>query len=146
MGGGNSYVTMGEFIGKAIEFEVESAEYYRDLGQQVDDPRTEKALRKMEEQERKHAATLRNHTVSDADDTRLQFGPSLSLNMPSTPKDRSVDSLLRHAVERERKSARLYEFASDLAGGDFKALLRSLADFERGHEEDLKLLMKRLQV
>jgi rubrerythrin len=145
MRGSESYVSMAEFVAKAIEFEVESAEFYRDLADRVENHDSVETLRELEKQERDHASTLRDYDLPEDDDSRLQFKPRLSLNMPPAPKKTDVGTLFKHAIERERKSARLYDFASDLAAGDFKQLLSSLADFERGHEEDLKRLRKTLR-
>ena len=140
----SSYVSISEFVNKAIEFEIESAEFYRDLAAKVSEPKSAEALREFEVQERAHASTLRSYSLPEDSGARLQFGPSLTLSMPPTPEDTGVESLFTLAIERERKSAKLYDYASDLAVGDFKQVLISLADFERGHEEDLKVLRANL--
>ena len=144
MSDSKTYLTMKQFLDKSITFEEESAEYYADLSAKVDDADGVKLLREIEKQERWHAETLKNYTVPEGDDSRLQFGPTLSASMPEKPRGEDVNTLLTHAIEREIKSARLYDFASDLATGAFKQLLQSLGDYERSHEQDLKLLNKRL--
>ena len=64
--------------------------------------------------------------------------------MPLAPGKQDVSSLFDYAIDREEKSAKLYEFASDFTSGPFKDLLSSLADFERGHMRDLKRLKRTL--
>ena len=140
---GKSYITMSEFIENAIEFEIESAEFYADLRSRVNNTEVKILLQNFEDQEKSHAETLKNYTVDESEDPRLQFGPTMSLNMPSAPEDKDIPSLFEYAIGREEKSARLYDFASDFAAAPFKDLLSSLAEFERGHKRDLKRLKQK---
>jgi rubrerythrin len=133
---------MTEFVDKAIAFEVDSAEFYRNLkGEDL----PEKALELVEAlaaQEESHAESLRGMSLDTDSDATLQFTPELRLSMPPEPKRRDLKSLFDVAIEREEKSARIYDFASDFASGKLKDLLVSLAEFEESHKRRLMLVRR----
>lgn len=140
--GSGSYVLMSEFVDRAIKFEEESAEFYRDLQKQEVGETALELLEALEEQETEHAASLRSFGFDRTNETRLQFPPALSLSMPAAPNLPTVNQLFDLAMEREEKSAKIYDYAADMTTGKFKELLDSLAEFERGHLRSLRLLKR----
>ena len=142
MGKSGTYVTMAEFIQKAVQFEIESAEFYHDLRSRDLPEEAAEVLEALENQERAHAESLQGMNVSEGSTLTLQFGPTLGLSMPPAPSEPTLSALFDVAIEREEKSARIYEYASDFARGKFKELLLSLAEFEESHKRKLKLVMR----
>ena len=138
----SSYVTMTEFVERAIAFEVESAQFYRSLQGEDLPAKAGELLEALESQEKSHADSLRGMSFDDSSNVTLQFAPELSLSMPPEPASRELKALFDVAIEREAKSSRIYEFASDFAKGKFKDLLVSLAEFEESHKRKLMLIKR----
>lgn len=136
---GKNFVTIEEFIHIAIQFEIDSAEFYRGMQEQVSNKNAREVLILLEKEERKHQQILREFPIKEEDkDAILQFPPSLSLSMPDVPSEISeVDEIIAVGVERERKSVEIYQKAADMVSGKFKELLTGLANFEKQHEEKL---------
>ena len=44
----------------------------------------------------------------------IQFAPELSLSMPSPPENPGFPEMLRLAIAREEKSARIYRIAAEM--------------------------------
>ena len=138
-GSSKSYVTMNEFIDIAIQFENESAAFYKELQNEEGLGEKEKELlKRLENEELDHAAGLKGFAFDRESEETIQFTPELEPTMPPAPKQNDLDSFFEVALEREKKSARIYEFASDFAVGKFKQFLVSLADFEKAHERYIR--------
>ena len=134
-GSSKSYVTMNEFIDIAIQFENESAAFYKELqNEETLGEKERELLMRLEQEEADHAAGLKGFGFDRNSEEIIQFTPELKLTMPPAPKHKDLDSLFELAIEREEKSVRIYEFASDFAVGKFKQFLVSLADFEKAHK------------
>jgi len=73
----------------------------------------------------------------------IQFAPELSLSMPSPPENPGFAEMLRLAIAREEKSARIYRVAAEMTVAGFRELLEGLAGFEEEHERRLRGLQKR---
>jgi rubrerythrin len=131
-----SYVDRKEFVEIAIRFEIDSADFYRDLQGSAADDQARELLRLLEGQERRHEQVLQGFkSKTDLSGGEiLQFTPDLSLSMPPAPRGKpGFRQLFELAIERERKSEEIYHAASAQVGGDMKALLEGLAAFEREH-------------
>ena len=141
----STYVTMKEFINLAIDFEHESAEYYARLWEKMAGDKEKKLCSELENEEISHADTLSLHHIDETSEARIQFTPELALSMPEIKTDADAQELITGAIAREEKSVQLYEYASDIAVGKFKALLKDLADFERAHIRKLNLIRMELK-
>lgn len=138
-----NFVTMKEFVEIAIDFEEASAAFYRNLMTHALDEKSIEVLGTLEKQEIEHADSLRGFGFDKLAGERLQFAPELTLSMPNAPDSESLADLFEIAVNREKKSVRIYEFTSDLVAGKFKDLLLSLAEFERAHLRYLQLIKRK---
>ena len=136
-----SYVTINEYLQLAVEFEIDSAAFYRDLQKTVEDENALTLLKLLEQQEIAHERMLRGYEITDDPDYILQFPPSLQLSMPLQTSDNpGFDEMLALAIEREQRAAEIYEKTAALVSGAFRDLLEGLGHFEREHEERLKSL------
>lgn len=136
-----NFVTIEEFLQLAISFEVQSAQFYRELQKTATADDAIELLRLLEQQEIEHEKVLRNYAIEEDLDSLLQFPPSLALSMPQlSSKAPDFDEMLSIAIEREKRSAAIYERAADMVSGDFGKLLTGLSLFERAHEEKLRSL------
>lgn len=139
--GQKNFLAMSEFIELAIQFEIESAEFYHTLLAKTGRKNVINLLKILAAQEMEHAQILKNYDYYKVSDSILQFGPSLSLSMPApTTEAPSFAELLTLAIARERTSGEIYQHAADLMSGEFKVLLNGLANFEREHEKKLQAL------
>jgi rubrerythrin len=133
-----TYLNMEQFMRLAIEFEVESAAFYRSmLGPELDGE-VQDLLQQLEVQEREHESVLRNYEADPRSPVMIQFAPELSLSMPSPPENPDFAAMLRLAIAREEKSARIYRVASEMTVAGFRELLEALAGFEEEHERRLR--------
>ena len=108
-----SYLYMEKFMRLAIEFEADSAGFYRSMQRPELDP------------------------------VVLQSAPELSLSMPDPSEKPDFRELLQVAIAREEKSARIYRMTADMTVGAFRQLLEGLAAFEEEHERKLRGLQQR---
>ena len=153
MSAAKSFVTMQEFMDLAIQFEVESAGFYRQMAatlidregasEAAADADVIELLAQLETQEREHERILRGFSVATDSETTLQFAPELALSMPSPPGNPGFDEMLEVAIEREHRSAEIYRAASTRTVGDFREMIGGLAGFEDEHEDRLKRLQAR---
>jgi rubrerythrin len=66
--------------------------------------------------------------------------------MPAIPsKDIGIFELLEIAMQREKKTAEIYENSASLISGDLHKLLGNLATFEHEHEDKLIALKSYLK-
>lgn len=139
----SSYLDAGGFIELAIRFERDSVRFYRDLGGRVGAEDARDLLRMLEGEEARHAAALEELESTAGFEGLIQFPPAIELSMPGPPgPDAGVDELIGLAIERERRSALIYEHAAGSVTGPFRELLEGLAAFEREHESRLQSLRK----
>lgn len=135
-----TYVDMRQFMELAIQFEVESAEFYARMGKAASEKSVQELLTTLKAQENDHARILKEYEAPKDSNIILQFAPELSLSMP-VPKDSpDFNEMLTVAIQRERASADIYRRASERTVGAFKELLEGLAVFEQEHEQKLKQL------
>jgi len=137
-----TYLNMEQFMRLAIEFEAESAAFYRSMQGPELQPEVRELLQLLESQEREHESILRNYDVDPRDPVMIQFAPELSLSMPSPPENPDFADMLRLAIAREEKSARIYRIAAEMTVAGFRELLEGLAGFEEEHERRLRGLKK----
>lgn len=141
-----TFVSVKELIEIAIDFEVDSAQFYREIQKRIADEKTLELLKLLEDQELEHERILRKFEIGPGPHAILQFAPSFSFAMPTLPKnDLSIFELLDIAIKREKKTAEIYENSANLVSGDLKKLLNGLATFEYDHEfklNDLKAYLK----
>lgn len=137
-----SYLTLGEVVEKSIEFELDSAGFYRDMRSSTREPRALELLEMLETQETGHAETLRSIPAkADLDAVFVQFPPDLVLAMPAAPPPGTgFSALLDLAIEREVRSAEIYRASGLTAPAPIRTLLQSLAEFELVHERSLREL------
>ncbi|MBN2354302.1 MAG: hypothetical protein JXD23_17160 [Spirochaetales bacterium] len=136
------YYSLSEIIHASIEFENDSANFYRAMKTRTADKNTLDLLSLLEEQELGHAAALGKISSHENLATAfIQFPPEIALAMPPAPTgELDFAGWLDLAIEREIRSAEIYESASRGAPAPVKTLLESLAEFERVHERGLKEL------
>jgi rubrerythrin len=137
-----TYLSMEQFMRLAIDFEAESAAFYRSMQGPELEAEARELLRQLEGQEREHEEILRGYQVDPRDPGTLQFAPELSLSMPSPPANPDFAAMLRLAIAREEKSARIYRVASEMTVAGFRELLEGLAAFEEEHERRLRGLLR----
>jgi rubrerythrin len=135
-----TYVDMNQFMDLAIQFEVESAEFYARMRKTATEESVRKLLATLEAQENDHARTLKEYEAPKDGNIILQFAPELSLSMPVPKENPDFGEMLSVAIERERASAEIYRRVSERTLGAFKDLLEGLAVFEQEHERKLKRL------
>ena len=136
-----NFVTIGEFITIAVQFEIDSAAFYRAMQPQVTQENAREVLRLLEKEEVKHQEVLRKFDVGKDQHSLLQFPPSLSLSMPKmTTETPGLDEILNVGIAREQKTVEIYEHTAGMVSGQFRELLTGLANFERLHEEKLRSL------
>jgi rubrerythrin len=135
-----TYVDMNQFMDLAIQFEVESAEFYARMRKTATEESVRKLLATLEAQENDHARTLKEYEAPKDGNIILQFAPELSLSMPVPKENPDFGEMLSVAIERERASAEIYRRVSERRLGAFKDLLEGLAVVEQEHERKLKRL------
>ena len=136
-----NFVTIEEFINIAIQFEIDSAEFYRGTREQVTDENAREVLILLEKEEIGHQKTLIKFDIGEEKHGILQFPPSLSLSMPEIESETpEMDAILEIGLARERKAVEIYENAASMVSGKFRDLLVGLANFEKQHVEKLRSL------
>jgi rubrerythrin len=134
-----NFVSANELLEIAVEFEVDSVEYYRMMKKTQSNVHVLDLLGLLEEQEKDHVKMLREFDLGPGPYEVVQYAPSFRLSMPSLKSDNpEFDELLDLAIEREVKSVEIYEKSSAVVTGKLKDLLDDLAGFEREHEYKLK--------
>ncbi len=135
-----NFLSIDDFLKLAVEFEEESAEFYRrmlkaDLAEPV------KALAELlERQEEAHAKLLKEYEIGD-NRAFLQFPPDFNLSMPDEYKEgMSVGELIALAINREVHAERMYRSAASSVSGSFKDFIGGLALFEAEHAVKLRSL------
>ena len=140
-----TYTSIPEFIELAIQFEADSAAFYQSLQHKVTHPQAQEVLGMLAKEELKHQRSLQEYEVKDSQGF-LQFPPSLTALMPPVPAELpGVDECLELGLSRERKSVEIYENAAGMTTGDFREMLRGLANFERQHVEKIGMLKRFFQ-
>ena len=134
------YVDMRQFMDLAIQFEVESAEFYAKMHIGVEERSVQELLTTLEAEEKDHGRILKEFEAPKDSDSILQFAPELSLSMPMPKGDPNFAEMLSVAIKREHASAEIYRRASERTSGAFKELLEGLAVFEEEHEQKLRSL------
>ncbi len=137
----DNYVTGKEFLERAIQFEIDSADLYRSMQSVSLDATVNELLKILEKEEVYHEKRLRKQAETVSDDSILQFPPDISLTMPVIATQQpTLQELIAYALEREKQSVKMYHSVADMVLGDFKELLEGLATFEQNHVEKLKSL------
>ena len=128
-----SFVSVQAFLDQAIALEVASAAFYGALQLQTSGAARELMVM-LEKQERAHEAILRGFGAPDTA-AMMRFPPDLLAAMPPPPPaGAALETLLDHAIQRERRALELYWQASRQVTGTFKELVEGLARFEEEHE------------
>ena len=136
-----NFITVEELFDIAIEFEIESAEFYRKLQAVTDDDNVLEVLKLLEKQEVSHEKILREYEIGPSPHEILQFGPSFTLAMPQAPTQQiGLFELLDIALERETKAESIYTNSASMVKGELAKFLEGLATFEREHVERVKSL------
>lgn len=135
-----NFLSIAEFLKLAVEFEEDSAAFYRVmLKKNLAEP--VKALAELlEKQEEAHAKLLREY---DAGNSRafIQFPPEFKLSMPDKyDEGMSIADLISLAINREVHAEAMYNNAAASVSGDFKEFIKGLAVFEAEHAERLRSL------
>ncbi len=134
-----SYLSAKEFLDMVIQFERDSAQFYRDLRDRFGGEEVRELLAILEREEVRHEMVLREFEQAGEVEGFIQFPPAIELSMPElSDSDAGLDEIIEIAIERERRSVLIYENAATVLIGDFKGLLEGLAGFEREHEVKLK--------
>jgi rubrerythrin len=137
-----TYVDMRQFMDLAIQFEVESADFYARMKDAVTEEAVRELLAVLEAEENDHVRILKEFESAGDSDIILQFAPELSLSMPVPGENPDFEEMLTVAIRRERVSADIYGRASELTLGGFKELLEGLKAFEEEHERKLRQLQR----
>jgi rubrerythrin len=133
---------MNQFMDLAIQFEVESAEFYARMKDTATEKAVQELLATLQAEENDHIRILTEYEAAKNSDIILQFAPELSLSMPMPGADPDFNEMLSVAIQRERASVDIYRRASERTTGEFKELLEGLAAFEEEHERKLKGLQR----
>ena len=135
-----NYLSARELIALAVDFEQESAEFYRNIQEYQLDESTRQLAELLEKQEWSHRKMLQEYDISDTEEY-LQFPPEFSLAMPALEKENpTLEELLALAIEREIMAKEIYQNSAAQTKGSLKDLLHGLAVFEEEHESRLKSL------
>ncbi|MCK5736550.1 MAG: hypothetical protein KAH21_08730 [Spirochaetaceae bacterium] len=135
-----NFLSIGDFLKLAVEFEEDSAAFYRSmLTKNLTEP--VKALADLlEKQEEAHAKLLREYEIEESK-AFLQFPPDFKLSMPDQYEEGlTVAELIILAIDREVYAQDLYNNAAASVSGNFKEFIRGLALFETEHAERLRSL------
>ena len=136
-----NYVTVEDLIQITIQFEIDSAGLYKRMQATAGEDNVLEILRLLERQEREHERILRSYRINQDPAEILQFPPDITLSMPAVHNENpGMDELIKIALEREERSAAVYQHAADMASGELKDLLTGLAVFEREHVVRVKSL------
>lgn len=134
-----NFLKVEELLDLAVEFEQDSADYYRMLQKHVENSRVLNMLKTLEDQEIEHRDTLKNFELEDKPYPLLQFGPSFNIALPEIESESpSMKELLDVAIEREIVSRQIYSNTAGQVFGNFAQVLQDLAAFEGEHEARLK--------
>jgi len=134
-----NFLKVDELLDLAIEFEQESADYYRKLQNNIENQRVLDMLRELENQEIEHRDILKNFELEDKPYPMLQFGPSFSITLPEVQSDSpTLRELLDVAIDREIVSRQIYNTTAGQVFGNLAQVLQDLAAFEGEHETKLK--------
>lgn len=141
-----NFITIEEFLQLAVQFEADSAKFYKDLKERVSDEQTRELLKLLAIEEEHHKKTLQEVDLKKDTTSLLQFPPSFSLSMPAIPDETpELDECIEIGLAREQKSVEIYENAATMVSGNFQQLLTGLANFERQHVEKLLSLKRFFQ-
>ena len=134
-----NFLKVDELLDLAIEFEQESADYYRKLQNNIENQRVLDMLKELENQEIEHRDILKNFELEDKPYPMLQFGPSFSITLPEVQSDSpTLRELLDVAIDREIVSRQIYNTTAGQVFGNLAQVLQDLAAFEGEHETKLK--------
>jgi len=134
-----NFLKVDELLDLAIEFEQESADYYRKLQNNIENQRVLDMLRELENQEIEHRDILKNFELEDKPYPMLQFGPSFSITLPEVQSDSpTLRELLDVAIDREIVSRQIYNTTAGQVFGNLAQVLQDLAAFEGEHEAKLR--------
>lgn len=136
----DNVISIKQLIDIAINFEEESAQFYRYIRSIAKNKTLVSLAQMLEKEENEHQQMLRDIQITD-DKSMVTFPLALIESMPSLNiNELNVQKLIAIAIEREHVSASIYEQAAVLTGGRIKKLLENLTLFEREHEEKLQRL------
>ena len=134
-----NFLKVEELLDLAIQFEQESADYYRKLQEHVEKRQVLDMLKELENQEIEHRDILKNFELEDKPYPILQFGPSFSTTLPEIESTSpSLRELMDVAIEREIVSRQIYNTTAGQVFGNLAQVLQDLAAFEGEHEAKLK--------
>ena len=134
-----NFLKVDELLELAIEFEQESADYYRKLRDHVEDARVLDMLKELEQQEIEHRDILNNFDLGDKPYPMLQFGPSFDITLPEVQSESpTLIELMDVAIDREIVSRQIYNTTAGQVFGNLAQVLEDLAAFEGEHEVKLK--------
>lgn len=139
-----NYISLKELMKLAVNFEFESAEYYRNMQKYKLGQSAHQLAELLEKQEMAHKKILEEYDLSGKEGY-IQFPPDFSLILPVLEKSNpSLDEFIEVALQREIKSREIYNNALKFTSGDLKELLAGLVNFEQEHVERLQSLKNNL--
>lgn len=138
---------LSDFIGIAIQREIEAFEFYCALGQKVNDKSAKDALELLAKEEKKHREFLEAYQAGKLGSEALRLNEVVDykiaeyLDKPDLQKDLESKDVYLVAAHRELNS---YNFYAGLAAihpqGEVKEMLTKMASEEKRHKEKVEYL------
>jgi rubrerythrin len=138
---------LSNFIGIAIQREIEAYEFYRALGRKVDDISTKETLDLLANEEKRHREFLEAYQAGKLGPEALRLSDVVDykiaehLEKPDLQKNLESKDVYLVAAHRELNS---YNFYAGLAAihpqGEIKEMLTKMASEEKRHKEKVEYL------
>ena len=138
---------VAEFIGIAIQREIEAYEFYRALGRKVNDKSAKEALDLLANEEKRHREFLEAYQAGKLGPEALRLNEVVDykiaeyLEKPDLQKNVESKDVYLVAAHRELNS---YNFYAGLAAihprGEIKEMLTKMASEEKRHKEKVEYL------
>ena len=132
-----NYMDLKEVIDLSIQYENDTAQYYRGILPMLSDGRRRALIESLIKQEEGHTSKLINFKTNIDTMGFVQFPPEIKFTGPQTEKnfeDMSYTELVNHAIELEKRTYGFYKSAaSNSPKGPVKELFDALSNFEYSH-------------
>jgi rubrerythrin len=132
-----SYMDIKEIIDLSIQYENDTAQYYRNILPLMSDGRRKALIESLIKQEESHSQKLKNFKQNIDSMGFIQFPPEIKFRYPQTEKeysDMTYPELVDHALALEKRAYEFYKStASASTQGSVKDLFDALSNFEYSH-------------
>ena len=134
-----------DVIDKAIQLEIEAANFYRGLQEQVKNDSSKILLKELENMEWGHKHILEHLDIEGIENYESKNIPDLKISDalidPADNSYMSIQDVLATAIKKEEEAVKLYlELANEAGDKRIKNLLLRLADEEAKHKLQLETI------